>query len=421
MRRCIWIIPACGGLLFSGIGTALPLYESDLVSLHINGYLTAHQINIDGNTELIDGASRLSLKLETPAYDQWNVGFFLEWGLLAVSPDQEIVISGDQQAESGEIADPLYIRHGNAFAQHDFWGDFRVGKQWSVYYDIAYITDWYNVSGALASGAFALGGDGGVTGTGRADAALTWRKRWKGFGGEFQIGLQYAAHAGKLDYMVQDARGPDTLLVCPTDDCEYGISRGASLTYTVDIGDGLFLGTAYNRVNLDLFTEDGMLFDISDPAFPVLIRDDEEINESGNDFAFIGGIAYGKGPLEEGLYAAFNWHRSHNNEIAPPNSTMGVLNFFNAIGSESYVSWTWGALNCYSIYGGHNLLKSYDDDEFEEGLVTGDKYRLAKYFLGFNYKWNSHVRLYIEGGIDDSNRVAESSGDFIAAGVRVDI
>ncbi|MFC6631891.1 porin [Microbulbifer taiwanensis] len=421
MRKIIPITLAGLSALAATGAQALPVYESKEVALYIQGYFTAHQINIMGSTEMIDGASRLGFNLDVPAYKHWNVGFNIEWGLLLVSPNREIIISGDQQAEPGEQADPLYVRQGHAYAKHEFWGDFAAGKQWAVYYDVAGITDWYNVSGGLASGAFALGSDGGITGTGRADAALTWRKDWKGLGGEFQIGLQYAAHAADLDIQAEGARGPDTLLVCPPEDCEYGLARGASLTYKLDVGDGLFLGTAYNRVNLDLFTDKGLLFDISDPNFPILIRDDEVINASSNDFAFIGGVAYGTGAFQKGLYAAFNWHRSHNNELAPPSTTMGATNFFNAIGSESFVSWTWGAFNCYSVYGGHNLLKSHDDEIFEEALVTGDKYRLGYYFGGFNFQWNERVRIYLEGGKDDSNDVAQSPGDFIAAGIRVDI
>ncbi|MCW8127332.1 porin [Microbulbifer halophilus] len=400
---------------------ALPVYESQEVALYMQGYFTTHQLNINGNTSLVDGPSRIGFNLDVPAYDEWNVGFNIEWGIQAVSPNQQVVISGDQQAAPGEQAAPLYTRQGHAYAKHDLWGDFAAGKQWAVYYDVAGITDWYNVSGGLASGAYALGTDGGITGTGRANGALTWRKRWEGFGGEFQVGLQYAAHTADLDIEVEDVAGPDTLLVCPPGDCEYGISRGASLTYELDIGSGLLLGTAYNRVNLDISTDRGQVFDISDPNNPVLIRSDRVIRASSNDFAFIGGIAYGKGAFQQGLYAAFNWQRSHNNELAPPSSTMGATNFFNAIGSESFVSYTWGNLNCYSLYGGHNLLKSHDDEIFEEALITGDGYRLGKYFLGFNYRWNERVRLYLEAAEDDSNEVAQQNNGFIAVGIRVDI
>jgi len=400
---------------------ALPVYESNEVALYIQGYMAVNQLNLEGNTTMEDGPSRIGFNLDVPAYHDWNVGFNVEWGIRAVSPGKELVISGDQQASPGEKEDPLYVRQGNAYAKHEHWGDFMAGKQWAVYYDVAGITDWYNVSGGLASGAYALGSDGGITGTGRADGAFTWRKRWNGLGGEFQIGLQSAAHVADLNIQVDDIAGADTILVCPPGDCEYGLSHGISLTYKLDVGDGLFLGTAYNRVKLDISTDRGIVYDNSDPFNPIIIRDDYPIHASSNDFAFIGGIAYGTGAFQKGFYAAYNWHRSHNNELAPPGSTVGATNFFNAVGSESFVSYTWGANNCYTVYGGHNLLKSHDDKIFEQALITGEKYRLAKLYLGAQYLWNERVRVYFEGAADDSNNVAAQDDGFMALGIRVDI
>lgn len=405
----------------AGTAQAVPIFQSNEVTLNMQGYFTAHQINIDGNTTMEDGASRLGFTLDVPAYHKWDVGFDVEWGLRAISPGQAVIIQGDQQAAAGQQEDPFYIRLGNAFAKHDHWGDFRAGKQWSVYYDVSQITDWFRISGGLASGTYALNSDGGVTGTGRADGAFTWRKRFKGLGGKFQVGLQYAAHVADLDIRVEDVAGPDTLLVCPPRDCEYGINQGISITYNLDVGDGLFLGAAYSRVKLDINTTRGEVFDISNPARPVLINDRRRISASSNDFVLGVGASYGKGPYDQGFYGAVVAQRSHNNELAPEGSTRGASNFFNALGSESFFSYTWGAFNCYSIYWGHNLLESHDDKIFEEALITGSKYRLAKYFLGFNYRWNKRVNVYFEGAQDDSNEVAQELGSFLAAGIRIDI
>lgn len=421
MRKLIMLGVAGAAITATQYSLALPVYESDEVALYMQGWFEVNQINIEGDTVMEDGPSRIGFNLDVPAYYQWNVGFNLEWGVQAVSPNKELVISGNQQASPGERTDPLFTRQGHIYAKHPVWGDFAAGKQWSIYYDVAGITDWYNISGGLASGAFALGGDGGITGTGRADAALTWRKRWKALGGEFQFGLQRAAHVADLVIEVESVAGEDTLLVCPPRDCEYGLNRGVALSYKLDVGDGWFFGTAYNRTNLDISTDRGIVYDISNPVDPVIIRDDFVIRASSNDFAFIGGIAYGKGAYQQGLYAAYNWHRSHNNELAPPGSTEGATNFFNAIGSESFVSYTWGAHNCYTIYGGHNLLKSHNDEIFERALVVGDKYRLAKLYLGFQYLWNERVRVFFEGAADDSNEVAAQDDGFLGVGIRVDI
>ena len=411
----------CLTMFASAATYGVPIYQSDQVTLYMQGYLTMHQVNTAGDTAMQDGASRLGFGVNIPAYDNWDVGFNAEWGVRAISSAQDLIISGDQQGEFAERTNSLYLRQGHTFAKHDCWGDFAFGKQWGVYYDVAQITDWYNVGGGLASGAFSLGTDGGILGTGRADSAITWRKQWGGYGGDVQLGLQYAAHVSSLDISVEDARGPGTLLECPAEDCEFGIAHGISLTYNADVGDGLFFGAAYNRTKLDLSTDRGILYDISEGGEPVIITNREEIRASSNAFATSLGVAYGKGAYQKGFYGAVVAKRSHNSDLAPRGSVAGVTNFFNATGSESFFSYTWGARNCYTVYGGHNVLKS-DDPGFERALILDDQFRLAVYYVGAQYLWNERVRIYWENAIDDSNVVARPVIDnFIAVGIRVDI
>ena len=421
MKRTVFRGLAASAAIGAAGAHAVPIYQSNEVTLYMEGYFTAHMVNTLGDTQMQNGASRIRFGLNVPAYDAWDTGFNLEWGVRAISSAQTLVIQGDQQAAPGDRQQSLFLRQGHGFAKHKKWGDFILGKQWSVYYDVTNITDWYNVSGGLASGTYALGTDGGASGTGRADSAVSWRKRWAFEAGEFQVGLQYAAHTADLDIRVDDIAGPDTLLVCPRGDCEYGISHGISLTYKADIGDGLFFGAAYNRTKLDVASQDGLIFDTSELE-PVLISDTYAFNASSNDWTTAFGIAYGKGAFGKGLYAALVVNRSQNNELAPPGSTVGITNFFDAKGSESFVSYTWGAKNCYSLYGGYNVLMS-DDDGFEAALILDDEYRLAQYYVGFQYLWNERVRLYTENAYDDSNAVARAGGydNFIAVGFRIDI
>lgn len=400
---------------------AVPIFSSQDVTLYMEGYFTAHQVNANGNTQMMDGASRLRIGTAINAYKDWTVGFNWEWGINAISSASDLLIQGDQQASAGDGRDSLYLRQGHAFAKHDLWGDIAAGKQWGVYYDVTQITDWYRVGGGLASGTYTLGTDGGIAGTGRADGAITWRKRWDMLAGEWQVGLQYMAHTADLDIMVEDLEGPDTLVVCPPGDCEYGLGHAISVTYKADVGDGLFIGAAYNRIKMDIFTDRGEVFDISNPAEPVLLRSDRVINASSNDWATTLGVSYGKGAFQEGLYAAFDVHRSQNNELAPPGSVEGTTNFFSAEGTESFISYTWGAYNCYSIYGGNNWLVSRDPG-FEELLVTGNRFRLELYYLGFNYRWNERINLYFENAFDRSNEVADAAvAGYTAVGFRIDI
>ncbi|MBB5210252.1 porin [Microbulbifer hydrolyticus] len=399
---------------------AVPIYQSNQVTLYMEGYFTAHMVNTFGDTQMQDGASRVRIGLNVPAYDLWDTGFNLEWGVRAINSAQNLVIQGDQQAAPGDRRNSLYLRQGHLFAKHPKWGEFSAGKQWGVYYEVTYITDWYNVSGGLASGTYGLNTDGGVTGTGRADSALAWRKTWKLDAGEFKIGLQYAAHVADLEIGVDDIVGPDTLLVCPPGDCEYGISHGIAAVYRADIGDGLFFGAAYNRVKLDIASQDGLIFDTSGLE-PVLVQDDFAFNASSNDWTTAIGMYYGKEAYAKGFYGAVVLQRSQNNQLAPIGSVQGVTNFFDARGSESFLSYTWGSDNCYTFYGGHNYLES-DDPEFDAALIQGDKYRLEQYFLGFQYRWNERVRIYFENGFDGSNVVAAPEYDsFNAIGIRIDI
>jgi len=397
---------------------AVPIYQSNQVTLYMEGYFTAHMVNTFGDTQMQDGASRIRIGLNVPAYDQWDTGFNLEWGVRAINSAQNLVIQGDQQAAPGDRQQSLFLRQGHLFAKHPTWGDFSAGKQWGVYYEVTYVTDWYNVSGGLASGTYGLNTDGGVTGTGRADSALAWRKRWELAAGDFMIGLQYAAHTADLETAVEIA--PDRELVCPPSDCEYGISHGIAATYRADIGEGLFFGVAYNRVKLDLASQDGLIFDTSGDE-PVLIQDDFAFNASSNDWTTALGMYYGKEAYAKGFYGAVVMQRSQNNQLAPQGSVVGVTNFFDARGSESFLSYTWGRDNCYSFYGGHNYLES-DDPEFDAALVQGDKYRLEQYYLGFQYRWNERVRIYFENAFDSSNVVARPEFDsFNAIGIRIDI
>ncbi|QIL89035.1 hypothetical protein GNX18_04100 [Microbulbifer sp. SH-1] len=412
-------LAAAGIAAASGAG-AVPIYQSNQVTLYMEGWFSAHMVNTFGDTAMQNGASRIRFGLNVPAYDLWDTGFNVEWGVRAINSAQTLVIQGDQQAMPGEELQSLYLRQGHAFAKHPTWGEFSAGKQWGVYYEVTYITDWYNVSGGLASGTYGLDTDGGPAGTGRADSALAWRKTWKFDAGEFKIGLQSAAHVADLDIMVDDIVGPDTLLVCPPGDCEYGLSHGIALVYTANVGDGLFIGATYNRVKLDIASQDGLIFDTSDVE-PVLIRDDYAFNASSNDWATALGMYYGKEAFAKGFYGAVVFQRSQNNQLAPAGSVEGITNFFNARGSESFLSYTWGTDNCYSFYGGHNYLVS-DDPEFDAALILADRYRLEQYYLGFQYRWNERVRIYFENGFDGSNAVAAQEFDsFNAIGIRIDI
>nr|WP_010130851.1 porin [Microbulbifer agarilyticus] len=411
---------AAAALLLVGESYAVPIYEGNDVTLEMTGYFTAHMVNSYGETIMQDGASRIAFKLDVPVYGDWDTGFHLEWGVAAISSAQDLIVQGDQQVSPDNRDLSLYLRQGNAHAEHEKWGRFSAGKQWGAYYEVTYITDWFNVSGGLASGTYSYGTDGGSTGSGRADSALAWRKTWVFDDSEFKIALQRAAHVADLNISIRDAFGPNTLFVCPPRDCEFGQSHGIAMVYRANVGKGIMLGASYNRVKLDINSNNGEVFEFIDGE-EVLIARNVPISASTNTWASAIGAYYGGAPFTKGWYVAGVVQRSQNNELAPVGSVTGITNFFDAKGSESFFSYTWGANDCYSVYGGHNYLVS-DDPEFDAALVEDSRFKLAQYYYGFQYQWNKRVRLYFENAADASNRVARPVvNDFIAVGFRIDI
>ena len=75
-----------------------------------------------------------------------------------------------------EDAGTVFLRVGEVGVSTK-WGDFSVGKQWSVYYDVSGYTDRFAVFGAQGTATYNAGtdGGGGGSGTGRADQAFMYR------------------------------------------------------------------------------------------------------------------------------------------------------------------------------------------------------------------------------------------------------
>ena len=105
-----------------------------------------------------------------------------EWGFSAKNGYSQSDADG---TNPGEL---FSNRLGLVGLVHEQMGSFQIGKQWSVYSDVANWTDVYPIGGGAAMGQYeGYTGDGGVNGTGRADDALSYRGSFEGL----NIGLQY--------------------------------------------------------------------------------------------------------------------------------------------------------------------------------------------------------------------------------------
>lgn len=393
---------------------AVTIFESKEISLYTQGYISINGVNAGNTTRFQDGSSRIGVGLNTAIYDDWTAGFYLEYGLRIISSFRPQVY---QPSTNGSM-ESLYLRYGNIFVEDEVWGKFTAGKQPSVYYDVTQITDNYFVSGGLASGTYPLATDGGFVGTGRADSAFTWRKPWHWLGGKVQLGLQYATPSAELEIPVEAFLSNNRFVLFPDNSSEEGTNQSISLIYEIDLGKGLFIGASYNRSESNINSDEASLFNLSDPDGLVFITSS---STSGTNDTMAAGISYGKGALEKGFYgsAVFQHSSSDSQELVV--SERGQNIFFDARGSESFFSYTWGAKNCYSVFLGHNSLRS--DNRIFSGIPpVVNNFRLLQYYFGFQYRWSNNVRFYFENAFDYSNRVARADvNNYSALGIFIEI
>ncbi|WP_285764738.1 porin [Biformimicrobium ophioploci] len=402
----------------------LRLFENDeeSVTFDVTGWFSGQSSWAEGDQFLADGPSRIGWRLSVDTWNDWHAGAYIEWGTRLLSANRTVALQGAAQASVDAGNDPIFLRQGNFFAQHDKWGDFRIGKQWGVYYDVAGITDWFRASGGLAAGVYNFGADGGASGTGRADSAITWRQSFDVLpDGQLHLGLMYASHTAEIDFDIEildiEIEGLEeslrqTRLICGEGECEFASVKAISIGYSLDCWDGLYFGVAYNEAEIDLTSDRGRFIDFTDPdniiEIPVAFSFDRD------DTSLIFGAMYNSEPFQKGFFGAIVFGESKNHELTG-RVVDDASNIFDATFSESMFSYGWD--DCWSAYLGHNLLQS-DDSELED---VSNGYELEIYIAGVNYNWNKRAALFLEYVLDDSNTLANTPGDIISLGMRIDI
>jgi predicted porin len=155
-----------------------------------------------GDAQVEDASSRLGFRYEFGGPVRLFAG--AEWAVNLTGRRSDFnagnATSGNfvqLEAFSDEL---LSNRLGYVGVDFGDFGRLTLGKQWGVHYDVTSYTDAFNVFGANASATFVAGTDGGLTGTGRADSALSYRNT---LFGKLDLGLQVqmrgAAGGGVID------------------------------------------------------------------------------------------------------------------------------------------------------------------------------------------------------------------------------
>lgn len=184
-------------------------------------------------------------------------------------------------------------------------GDFSIGKQWSVYYNISGYTDRFAVFGARATATYNAGTDGGGSGTGRADSSF----KFQSFG-KLAIGVQ----------------AQDNGLIPGANGDKYQGSAGASIEY--EFSDRWKAGAAYNQAFIDELTPDLIALGLA-----------------GNSKAGVIGVQYTNEPFylattfashenqettDEGLFVdATGWELYGRYQLTPKLRAVGGFNYLD--------------------------------------------------------------------------------------------
>ena len=251
-------------------------------------------------SEIANHLSRIGLTGKYIVIDGITAIARVELGINLVGQNPLFLEKGDPGMQVGQ-GDQVFTTRLGVLGFDTPVGRFTFGKQWSVYYDVAQMTDMFLTFGGIASGPFAVG-DGGISGTGRAEKALVYRNKiWN-----FKIGGQAQMRNRNLNTN------------------SFVATYGGALAY--EILPGINIGGAYNEV----------LDGIDNPG----------LNQSkAGDIARVIGLSFEKGVIAIAFtYSSSNQHEVDNNG-----------NYFNSVGYELWVKYQ--IIKRLSIMAGFNMLE----------------------------------------------------------------
>ena len=180
-------------------------------------------VNGEGEATLDDSTSRVGVRGQLDVSKTYQFFGRFEVGTNLVGDITRFLTGGDPGTEEGAENNALPLRL--AFVGFDGpQGRVSFGKQWSTYYDVAVFTDQAPFFGGTASGTYAAGTDGGISGTGRPNQALQYR---------------FAISRFKFGVQTQIRNITDN-------DRAFADTWGVSTNYQFD--EGVTLGAAFNQV-----------------------------------------------------------------------------------------------------------------------------------------------------------------------------
>ncbi len=345
-------------IFFMSNAYALEIYKDDQNSVALRGFFSGLYINSDTSDEISDAGSRWGIDYTRAIENDWTVGLTLEWGL-NFENNKNFTLNGSNQAPQGSSDDVMFARLGYISFSHDDYGTIGIGKQWAAYFDATAGTDVFNYWVNLGSGAFNLNSDGGISGTGRAEQSIVWRKTYGNL---------------KLAAQVQAKDEPVVLELDPNSP-GFGLLNGETIA---TVGNGYGFSAMYAWQNFTLgFGHNNNEIELA----PIVGggSEDDVISAVSLTYGTFGTV---------GFYASAMAAQSENHEID------NTGRYFDALGSEFVLRYQFDS--GFAPYVGFNRVEEDDSSYLGE-------YEFHVNIIGADYLLqNLHAKLFAEVAIHDT-------------------
>ena len=335
------------------------------------GSFRGHLAVLNEQAEIQENASRIGFEVSVT---KGKIRYFtgVELGINLFRSAQ--FLNADANTNSGFIrlgeSQNLQVfstRLGYLGADFGKYGTLKFGKQWGVYYDITGFTDKFNVFGGQGSATYVASSDGGETGTGRANQALTYRNKI----GPLQLGGQLQMRSIQNGYLFD----------------------GFGLSAQVEVLKGLKAGATYNKAYFDDFLVDNILGAGGQPEYLAM------------------GVSYTSDNLDLG--AVYATHTNGDLTRSEVNEEL-VSTVFDAEGFEVYGKFKRPR---YSILAGFN---GYFPEV--EGLPVSQEFKRQFYMIGAEYRPSRFAYLYAEYRYGKGiNSFGIEALDVFTLGIRLDL
>lgn len=380
--------------------SAIEIYKDDKNAVEIGGFIDVRVINTQGETEVVNGASRINFGFSRELTNGWNAFAKLEWGVNPVG-SSDIVYNNRFESVQDEF---FYNRLGYAGLSHDQYGTITIGKQWGAWYDVVYSTNYGFVWDGNTAGVYTFNkDDGAVNGVGRGDKTVQYRNAF----GDFSFAVQ--AQLKNSSFFTCDIEN------ITENECEvrwieggadaqqvtYDYTYGGALTYKVT--EMLSVSAGVNRGEFDIDYGNGD-------------------QKTAVDLIYGAGITWGNFD-NNGLYIAANVNKQENHDT----DNIGRL-IKDAQGAETLVSYKFD--NGLRPFISYNVLDAGKDYVIQPNFNAdpNDVFKRQFVVVGLHFVWDPNTVLYVEARKDYSDftsadkvqeaRMSLSEDDGIAIGIR---